>query len=293
MLGKLLKHDFRSSGKVLFPLNLLLVIVTVIGSVLLGTKLLQRTEMVPLAITLLITYILMLVAISVITSIFLIVSYYRNMFSSQGYLTFTLPASPWMIYNSKMIVGFFWVGINSILTLVSAIILIVAACGFKNMFSLLSDVFVSDLVIGSGTGAVSYPTSLLTMIGYTPVQFILLMLAMFLVSCFYSMAMGYGSVTIGQLYAKHKVLGAVLAYVVIYYFSQIIMNASMLFISFRSMFGIIAVSEETLESSQGVMNMMQSIYKPMFPTIILIQLVIGVACYVASVIILKKKVNLD
>ena len=60
MLGKLLKHDFRSSGKVLFPLNLLLVIVTVIGSVLLGTKLLQRTEMVPLAITLLITYILML-----------------------------------------------------------------------------------------------------------------------------------------------------------------------------------------------------------------------------------------
>lgn len=284
MLGKLLKHDFKSTGKVLIPLNLLLVIVTIIGSVLLGTKILQRDEMLPLAIILLFTYILVLFAISIITSIFLVVSYYRNMFSSQGYLTFTLPASTWSIFNSKVITGFCWILVTTLLTFLSAITLIGSACGFENLGSVISVVFSTDLSSGSVNGA-----TVLAMIGYTPMQFLLLMILMFLAACFYTISVCYGSVTIGQLYAKHKVVGAILAYVVIYFLVQIITSTFMMLNSFRSMFA----ETDIYASETGVADMIQSIYKPLFPTMILIYLVIGTACYVASVIILKKKVNLD
>lgn len=284
MLGRLLKHDFKSTGKVLIPLYLLLVIITVIGSVLLGTKLLQRDEMLPLAIILLLTYILVLFAISIITSIFLVVNYYRNMFSSQGYLTFTLPASTWTIFNSKVITGFCWMLLNTVLTLLSAITLIGSACGFKNLGDVISVVFSTDLSGVSANGA-----SVLAMIGYTPMQFLMLMILMLVTACFYSVAVGFGCVTVGQLYAKHKVVGAILAYVVIYFFVQIITSAFMMINSFRSMFADI----DAYTSDAAFTDMMQSIYKPLFPTLILIYLVIGTACYVASVIVIKKKVNLD
>ena len=289
MLGKLLKHDFKSTGKVLIPLYLFLVLVTIIGSILLGTKILQRDEMLPLAIALLIMYILMIFAISVITIIFLTVSYYRNMFSAQGYLTFTLPASTWSIFNSKVIVGFCWVLINSILTFLSAITLIGSAAGFKTLGMILREVFFTDLftTVEPGMGSNS---SLLSIMGYTPAQFILLMIIMVLGACFYSVAMTYGCVTIGQLFAKHKVAGAILTYAVLYFVLQIVMTVAMLFISFRGMFDILA---DAYMSDEVFVETMQSIYRPIFPLTIGIYLFVGIACYVASIIILKKKVNLD
>lgn len=289
MLGKLLKHEFKSTGKVLIPVNLVLIIITIAGSVLLGTKLLEREELLPVSMILLTTYILMLFALSIATMIFLLVHYYRNMFSAQGYLTFTLPASTWSILNAKLITGFVWVLVNTVLTLISIGVLVVSAAGLENIASVGKEILISNIMNGTESMAVS----ILDVLGYTPVQFVLFLILLILTACFYNIAMGYGSITIGQLYAKHKVVGAVLAYFAIYVVMQIIATVVMFIGIFGRMFNMITVSAGAELEGQAFVELMQSIYRPMFPMFIILYFVMGILCYVASVIIIKKRINLD
>ena len=46
MLGKLFKHEFKATGKVLLPLNLALIGVTIIGMIMLGLKVFSFNGMV-------------------------------------------------------------------------------------------------------------------------------------------------------------------------------------------------------------------------------------------------------
>lgn len=292
MLGKLIKHDFKSTGKILIPLNLILILVTLAGSLLLGTRLLQRPELLPLSIVLLIAYVLVLFTLSTVTVIFLIVNFYRSMFSAQGYLTFTLPTSSWSLLHSKTIVGFVWLLLSTLLTMGSVFLLIGSAVGFGNISSVMQEFFQVESIVSVDNG-MSISMSLQDILGYTPVQLVILFLLMTLCSCFFSAAAGYGSVAIGQLYSKHKIVGTVLAYVAVYFVAQIIMSISMFAISFRPIFGMISVSPDAELEMEAVADIMRSIYQPMFPMLIIIYLVLGIICYAAAGIIMKKKVNLD
>lgn len=274
----------------MLPMYLLLVIVTILGSVLLGSRLLQREALLPLAVTLLIAYILMLIAIGIITTVYQIVYFYRSLFTTQGYLSFTLPVSPWSLLHSRAIVGFVWNLLSSVSVVASGIVLIGAQVGFDNLGIVLKSLFVVDTVINTGEGPATI-ISLSSLFGYTPVQLILLMVFFVLITCFYNIATGYGSVALGQLNPRHKVAGAVMAYLCIYMATQIIMGGIMLVVSLRSFIGL-ADSEAEL-AAEHINEISQSIYQPLFPLMMLIYVVIGGGLYIASGIIMKKKVNLD
>lgn len=291
MLGKLIKHDFKSTGKVMVPISLAFIVITLLGVLFLGAKLMQREELLPLTLTLLIAYILTLVTLTMVTQIYLIVHFYRNMFSAQGYLTFTLPSSPRSIFHSKMLVGCIWLLLISVLTIVSALILIGTASGFGNTFSVIREIFTTQIFTDSGLGT-DFSASLADVMGYTPGQVILLFILLTLVSIYYSISIGFGSVTIGQLYAKHKVVGAVLAYIGFYLLMQILSTIIIFLICFRPTLDILVTPEEELQGA-AFLQMMRSIYQPMFPSMILTQLAAGVLCHIASVVIVNKKVNLD
>lgn len=274
----------------MLPMYLLLVIVTILGSVLLGSRLLQREVLMPLAVTLLIAYILMLIAIGIITTVYQIVYFYRSLFTTQGYLSFTLPVSPWSLLHSRAIVGFVWNLLSSVSVVASGLVLIGAQVGFNNLGIVLKSLFVIDTVINTGEGPATI-ISAPALFGYTPVQFILLMVFFVLITCFYNIATGYGSVALGQLNPRHKVAGAVMAYLCIYMATQIIMGGVMLVVSLRSFLGL-ADSEAEL-AAEHINEISQSIYQPLFPLIMLIYIIIAAGLYIASGIIMKKKVNLD
>lgn len=292
MLGKLIKHEFKATGKVMIPVSLSLAVITLIGAALLGTRLMQREALAPLAVILLVSYIAILIALCVITEIFLIVHYYRSMFSSQGYLTFTLPFSPWTIFNAKLLVGFLWLTCVSVLVCGSACILIGTACGFENLPSIVNDIFSANLLVDT-ENAQSLTTTLRDLVGCGPLTLFLLLVLLGLVSNFYSLATGFGSVTVGQLYAKHKVVGAVLAYAILYIVMQAATMVTVLFISFHSIFSVPGAASADTLSDEMMLDMMQGIYQPMFFTLLILQLAVGLACYIASVIIVKRRVNLD
>lgn len=106
MLGKLIKYDLISVSKILFPLHLALLVVTVLGRLSMALNLPQNA---PLIVSLmLMLYIFGIIAIGIITLVVLVMRFYKNLFTSEGYLMHTLPVKASQHLNSKLIVAVLW-----------------------------------------------------------------------------------------------------------------------------------------------------------------------------------------
>ena len=95
MLGKLIKHEFRATGRILLPLlgaELLL-------SVLAGFSVrgLDRVENMGILgvmyVTTLVVFFLGLFALSVVAFVLMIQRFYKNLLRDEGYLSMTLPVT--------------------------------------------------------------------------------------------------------------------------------------------------------------------------------------------------------
>lgn len=210
MLGKLIKHEFKDTGKVLLPLNLALIGVTIIGMIVLGLKVFETDNIAIgfLAVALVLFYILAIVALFIVTYIYLMIRFYHSMYSSEGYLTHTLPISTFSILNTKILVSVFWAFLTMVLSVASVFALIFAALGASGELSSVDwSNFWSEMeyVFGTSIGAV---------IGWG--------LLFMLISSFSGLLMIYCSISIGQLFNKHKVGAAIVTYVIIYIVLQIV-----------------------------------------------------------------------
>ena len=87
MLRKLFKHEFKETAKLLLPLDLVLLAVTVIGCILLGSSILQNESLQMLSFSCMMIYILSIFALFIITAVYLTVRFYKTMYAAQGYLT--------------------------------------------------------------------------------------------------------------------------------------------------------------------------------------------------------------
>lgn len=109
MLGKLLKQDFRATARIMLPLY---VAVPVLG---LFTNLISRlcenqTGFLINVIGMLVSLVfsLALIAAGVATVVLMILRFYRNLMTDEGYLMFTLPVSTTELIFSKLIVSVMW-----------------------------------------------------------------------------------------------------------------------------------------------------------------------------------------
>ena len=104
MLGKLLKHEFRAVNRLMIPLHLGLVVITIIGRFY--VQFVMNREHVNydnytlrmweglMDVMLVSAYVIALIAIFVITWLYLdILRFRKNLFTDEGYLMHTLPAS--------------------------------------------------------------------------------------------------------------------------------------------------------------------------------------------------------
>ena len=93
MLGKLFKHEMKETGKLLLPLDLILIAATCIAAFLVKMDFFMGTTLQIIPQIYMILYVLSIVALVVLTFIYLVIRYYKTMYSSQGYLTRGAPLS--------------------------------------------------------------------------------------------------------------------------------------------------------------------------------------------------------
>ena len=134
MLGKLLKHEFRATGRIMLPLigaELLLSVLA--GLSVRGLDRIQNMNF--LGVTYIMTlfvFFLGLFAVGVVALVLMIQRFYRNLLRDEGYLAMTLPVSVDEHIWSKLIVSFVWfaaVGLLSVLAM-----LVMMAVGSKISF---------------------------------------------------------------------------------------------------------------------------------------------------------------
>ena len=116
MLGKLMKYDMKYMARILPWLYL----GGIVFSALITAFILFINNETILFIGAYASYFLFIIAvegIAVCSSIFMMVRIYRNMFSDEGYLTFTLPVKNSDVLNSKIFTGAIWTFFSGIVAL--------------------------------------------------------------------------------------------------------------------------------------------------------------------------------
>ena len=118
MLGKLMKYDMKYMARVLPWLYLGAFGMSLFMSFILYLSAKSSSEALMVTVALGILPIsLMIGALSVCGTVFMMIRIYKNMFSDEGYLTFTLPVKTHNIVWSKLLTGAVWNVFGGIVTI--------------------------------------------------------------------------------------------------------------------------------------------------------------------------------
>lgn len=199
MLNKLLKYEFRATGRMFLPAYGLLIVMAVIQRIMIELNIYssQNISVNILSVIIPAIFVSAIVAVFVITLVAMIDRFYKNLLGREGYLMFTLPVSVAQLMWSKIVVVVIW----SILSLVAGILaflIVFSEPQFFNQFFYELRMFTSKLN-GLGTGNV---------IAYS-IEAIIFMISSLVAFVF----MIYLCLSIGQLSDKHKGLCAFGAFI--------------------------------------------------------------------------------
>lgn len=212
MLGKLLKQDFRATARIILPLY---AAVPVLG---LFTNLINRlcenqTGFLIHAIGTLVSFVfsLSLIAAVVTTIVLMILRFYRNLMTDEGYLMFTLPVSTTELIFSKLIVSVVWFlgtfAVDALGLLLSGML-----GGFEDIVR-----FRFAFTFGA---PYSMPTITQAQAGWLTVGVVVLVVLCGLALCL----MTYAAMAIGQSFKKNKGLMSVVFFFVLWIGTRIVLT---------------------------------------------------------------------
>lgn len=227
MLGKLLKYEFKATGRMMLPFMGALVALSAVAWVVLNGVFSMRSGFVNMVGGIIVTlYVLSLIAICIVTLVLLIYRFYRSFLSDEGYLTFTLPAGVNSHLGAKLICSAVWIVLTAVLVVLS---LLLTTSSFGEFIRLPWGMMFERIYAETGIAAGS-------VIGY-----ILEVLLMLLLGALCSCLMFYTAMSLGYGFSRHKVLYSVLIFIGIGILTQIISvavlaNAAIFFDTHQVMF---------------------------------------------------------
>ncbi len=271
MVKKLFKHEILSYLRLWLPTQIILFAVALFMRLILFFE----SEHVVYGIVFgssVFMYVVAIIASIGITFVFGIVRFYKNLFTREGYLTFTLPVSP----MAHIFVKLFTASLFSVLTWLSIMVTgVIVTSG-----EMLAEIF-------KATGFMwneAYKE-----IGFSLVFYILEFLVLLFVSSLTSYLLYYTCIAIGQMFKKNRVLAAFGVYFVYYVVNQIFSTVTTVF------FAIFANQWEPIFESIGVFA---EAHPHAFVHIMLlgstvITALFGALYFFITHLIIRKKLNLE
>lgn len=270
MLGKLMKYEWNAVTKVLLPANAVLILITIIGRLMVSTRVFENQNEIMqvvggLSIAL---YVLCLLAVSLCCTIFLGYRFYKTAYTDEGYLLHTLPVTPNEIILSKTIVGAGWTLITSILLFASVFILVLGCIPANELSVAMQEIsYGIDTYFGSRFAA-----------------WVIFFVFMMIVGSFYAVLWLFAGISFGQFLPKHKVLGSFIGFGITYVATQVFSVVAML------VTGIFGKASAMAEGSvDALISYMEYVYLTSFGVSVLLAIVF----YFFTHFMMKKKLNLD
>ncbi|MDU4938719.1 MAG: ABC transporter permease [Clostridium sp.] len=194
MLGKLLKYEFKATGRLVLPLYGALLVFGLINKIFLETEIGFGSASGTIGnIASLITmfvYGCIMAAVFIVTFFIVLQRYYKNLLGDEGYLMNTLPVSVWKNICSKLIVGIVWNILSVIVAIISIVILAYYPGMIGNAFEFIGEVW----RVGISEFGFRIPLVIFEII------------ALGILSCASSNLLLYSSMSIGHLANKRKIL---------------------------------------------------------------------------------------
>jgi hypothetical protein len=114
MLSKLLKYEFKDTARIIPFFYLIIVIFSIMAVTA------KQINIQWFIVTSSILLIVMGGSLVIITFVVIVMRFYKNLYSNEGYLMFTLPVKPQQLLASKVIVAFTWI-ITSFIVFIGAL----------------------------------------------------------------------------------------------------------------------------------------------------------------------------
>ena len=216
MLGKLIKHEFRATGRIMLPLLAAELMLSVLAG--LSVRGMERIEdmnfLSAMYIVVLIVFFLGLFAVGVVALVLMVERFYKSLLRDEGYLSMTLPVSVDGHIWAKLIVSFVWF---ALVALVSALaMLVVLSIGADRFLASMLDLDLNwdlmwDELRAIGGGNIALFAAELLVLAFLGAGAMCL-------RCYASMAVGCSA-------ANHKLLLSFVAYFVIGIVLSLISNA--------------------------------------------------------------------
>ena len=273
MLGKLLKYEFRATGRSMLPVLGVLTLLVLLANI--SVRLLDRQA--GAFLTILLIMVIFLTVIAVIVSellpiIVMIQRFHKNLLAGEGYLMHTLPVSVHSLVWSKLIVSLVW------MLLTNVIIFLLGG---------LSVMHLTNMNLGAvleGFPSVEELRQFLSSVGLSMGDLYLFlgeMVVAVVLSGIVTCLQFYAAMSLGFSFTNHKGLMSVLCFVGI----LIVLNTLTNFLGVREVENL---TEVTVDSFRGGVQIAQgTVGKALLYTVFQ-----GALLYLATVLGLKKGLNL-
>jgi len=278
MLGKLIKHEFRATGRIMLPLlGAVLVLSPIVGLII---RMLDNDKFGGivhfLGGTVVALFFAAVAAICVTAVVIMIRRFNSNLLQDEGYLMFTLPVSTHSLIWSKLIVSFVWFTVAAFSSAVF-IAIVALVCYANSDFSGVI-VFVNDLTKMVG--------------GWNIAAYILEgFICLFLFSCSVCLHF-YASMALGHSFANHKTLLSVCFFVIL----SIVMSWLMFLASGLFRGGVMSGISQAMDAwMDGMESVREYALVPhmMFLGCGLYLLVVSALYYIPTILPLKKSLNIN
>lgn len=291
MLGKLIKHEWKSTYKICGALLLFMVATTVLAGLSFHTPMWRvifeekyQTGFVPTPLDFaglmsLMFYILSMVGVVWGIIIYLGVHFYKSMYSEEGYLTHTLPVTSHQLLAGKLLIAGIWYLLVLLVMILSILSLVFALFGVA--FNAQTQGMSLWRFLSENMGQIM--SELHRIFDFNVTGQIIMYIAMLVFGSFTSIMSLYGAVTLGQLFAKHRVMMSIVSYFAISMVTQIVT-------SIVTMPVTIASTRRMIEHPGTVTTM------PTVPTSLIslaVSIGLAVVLYFVSNYIITRKLNLE
>lgn len=268
MLGKLIKHEFRATGRILLPVYLVMLLT---AALVRGFQVLtEQTAGEFMRVLAVLSVLLFSAAVfggSILAFVLMIYRFYKNLMTDEGYLMFTLPVTTGQLIWSKMIVSAVWLLATAAMDVLSMFISVFDSAAWRDIFQ-LPGLLWQQLREYAGN------------LGLIPAEIVVLVLLAALV-CFLKF---YAAIALGHSFTNRKMLLSVAFFAAFSVAEQIAASAGL--IGFAS----VGIPRSWLRGAVGTMDYYAQL---VLGGAILTVVLYGAVYYAVTYLSLKKRLNLQ
>ena len=275
MLNKLLKHEFRATGRTMLPIYGAVVVLAILANF--SIRMLDRSVNTLLTIffgLIVAAFVIGIIAAAIMTLVLMIKRFYTNYLKDEGYLMHTLPVSVHELVWSKMIVSVVWFAATFVV--IGLVVLLTVLIQTGTSLAQFFAGFPSWAELKAMMAEVGIRSGDLWTIG---LEALLAVIVSGLFTCLHF----YAAMSLGHMFSKDKILLSIVFFVAISFVLSMATTGygSVRFIRFEA-------NPADLENVREALRFAKSILGEM----LLVELVQSAVLYAATVLGLKRGLNL-